>query len=197
MKNSIELYGFVDESGTAGVQVGENEYLTLSLIIFDSVEDMKSVHKKYSDLRKKIGRSKTYEFHYTHNKPVTREKVFNTISGIDFEFATFSVKKDRTKGHASFATLAVMMVDFLIERNNVAKILIDTNPILLKELNKIKKAKKIQNLRFQESDSSEIDCLQLADYVVGAHSRIIRGQKEDNFKKIKKKLRLLQVYEYN
>ncbi|MBQ6149752.1 DUF3800 domain-containing protein [Candidatus Saccharibacteria bacterium] len=196
-RDNIDLFGFVDESGTAGAQINKDEYLTLSLVLFDNKEEVKSVYEKYNILRKEMGRKETYEFHYTHNKPATREKVFDILKDINFEFATFSIKKDKTKGHASYATLAVMMTDFLIKKNCATKVLIDTNPVLLKELNKIKKAKKLKNMRFREGESVKIDCLQLVDYVVGAHSRLIRGQTEDNFKKIQKKLRLLQICNYD
>lgn len=195
--NEWDLYGFIDESGTPGIQTNKDEYLTLSLVFFDNKDKMKEVHKKYVDLRKKSGRKETYEFHYTHNKRKTREAVFDIMKDIDFEFVTFVVKKDNIKGHASYATLAEMVTNQLAKNRRSVKVLIDTNPVLLKELNKNKKAKELKFLRFQQGDSAKIDCLQLVDYVVGAHSRIIKGEKEDNFAKIQKKLRIVQIYNYD
>ena len=102
---------------------------------------------------------------------------------------TFVVKKDGIKRHASYATLAEMVIEQLQKKKRSIKVVIDTNPVLLKNLNKIKKVKTIKNMRFQQDNSAMVDCLQLVDYVVGAHSKIIRGQKESNFKKIQNKLK--------
>lgn len=199
-RDNIDLFGFVDESGTAGAQINKNDgYLILSLVIFRDEKEMKTVHEKYTELRRSLGRKDDYEFHYTHNKQKVRDMVFDVIRDIDFEFMTFVVKKDSVKTHASYVTLAKMLINRLQKENeneNI-KIIIDTNPVLLKNLNKIKKARIIKNMRFQQSDSAAVDCLQLVDYVVGAHGKIIKNESENNFNKIRKKLRLLQIYNYD
>lgn len=197
-RDNIDLFGFVDESGTAGAQINKNDgYLILSLVIFRDEKEMKTVHEKYTELRRSLGRKDDYEFHYTHNKQKVRDMVFDVIRDIDFEFMTFVVKKDSVKTHASYVTLAKMLINRLQKENENIKIIIDTNPVLLKNLNKIKKARIIKNMRFQQSDSAAVDCLQLVDYVVGAHGKIIKNESENNFNKIRKKLRLLQIYNYD
>ena len=54
MKNAEKIvYGYVDESGTAGVSGGKNEFLVVSLILLSDDAD-KKVCSVFTELRQKL-----------------------------------------------------------------------------------------------------------------------------------------------
>ena len=187
MKNKNTLFGFVDESGTTGVARGDNDFLFLALVLFNSELSMKSVRQKFSLARKELGVKQNYEFHYSRNKPRVREKVFSTMRGIDFEFIIFAIKKGRLKGQASYTDMAGLVLDFLKNKDGRTRIVIDTNPALYKVLNKARKIAGIKNITFEQEDSEARDCLQLADYVVSGGAKFLKTGQEKNFEKITRK----------
>ena len=190
------MYGFIDESGTAGARTENGDYLIISLTLF-TWEEQKKVRSTFMKLRQRLNLKKDYEFHYSRNKKVVRNAVFNEIKNFDFKFYTFAIKKDNVKRHASYANMAEKVV-FLLKNAPDIKfvIVIDENPVLLKELNKFKKLYQAKNMNFSEGSSKTNNKLQLVDYVVGSHAKIIRQQKEPNFDLIKSKMAKIEIIEY-
>lgn len=124
-KNGVKgqqiVYGFVDESGTAGAVSGddENDFLVASVVLFASEQEMKSVRQKFLALRKELGLKLDYEFHYCHNSRRVHKYVFDVLGKMDFEFMTFAIKKDNVKRHASYANLAQMIVAALSDEKSI------------------------------------------------------------------------------
>lgn len=178
----------MDESGSPGVALTKNDFLIASVVLFESEEEMKRVSKMFAALKEKLKLRSSYEFHYVHSVKRARQIVFEEIKTLNFVFMTFAIKKNSTKRYASYANLAKMLIEKL--KNQYAdeiKIILDANPVLYRELNKIKKNSKIKSIHFKEGDSAKDDRLQLVDYIVGCHGQIIRGGKEENFSKMKTK----------
>ncbi len=197
MKNAEKIvYGYVDESGTAGVSGGKNEFLVVSLVLLSDDAD-KKVRSVFTELRQKLKLRPDYEFHYSKSKVEMRTKVFDAMRGVNFRFVTFAIKKDGVKSHASFANMADKIIQFVMELGYRTEIVIDENPVLYKELNKMKKKYALKNIRFIQCDSRKKDGLQLADHVVSGHARILKGQDEPNFQKIKSKIIKIEIVEYN
>lgn len=197
MKNIKKIvYGYIDESGTAGVGSDRKEYLVLSLVLLDEVAK-NSINVEFAKLRQKLKLRPDYEFHYSKSKVEMREEVFAVMRDIDFKFMTFAIKKDGVKSHASYANMAEKVITAVMEFNCRVEIIIDENPVLYKELNKLKKQNSLKDVRFIQRDSKKEDGLQLVDHVVSGHARIIKGQDEPNFRKIKSKLVRAEVIEFD
>ena len=194
MKNKYDLFGFIDESGTAGVLRDGAEFLFLSLVIFDSELEMKTVRQKFSKTRLKLGVKQNYEFHYSRNKLRVRREIFSVMSGIEFRFITFRIKKGIIKKHSSYTDVAEAIIEVVRKTGSRIRVILDMNPALYKELNKIKKRERLKNIFFEERNSKTNDRLQLVDYVVSGHARYLKIGKEEDFEKIlNKNIRLIDI----
>ena len=94
MKNSSHIrYGYIDESGTPGVAINGNDWLVVSLVVFDSKEAAEKTEVAFSALRKKLKLPETYEFHRTHNSGVVQEEVEKILRRLEYKFICVEIKK--------------------------------------------------------------------------------------------------------
>ena len=68
------MFGFLDESGAPGKAMNKNDYLLLSLVIFDSEESLWYVERRVADLREKMKLPENYEFHCSRNSTHVQKK---------------------------------------------------------------------------------------------------------------------------
>ena len=164
----------MDESGAPGVAKSKEDYLAISLVIFDSRE----ATEKYSDsidrLRTRLKLPEGYEFHFSRNSKQPRDAFIKLISSMNFRIITVILKKNDFKQTASYSRLAEYLAREITSRFSRLRIEMDTNPILQKELKKhLKSADPRISIRPVRSTSSNL--VQLADYVVALSTRKAKG----------------------
>ena len=195
MKNQKEpsfMYGFLDESGEPGAAKHPNDYLVISLVIFDSYEKMVESSKLVDMARRKMHLSDNYEFHRSKNTARVKEEFLELITEMEFSFVTIAMRKKRTKGAANYRVLGENLVaetrrDFLPIR-----IIMDSNPSLYKELSiQTKVPKSRRNIYIKQAKSHTDNMLQVADYVANISAQWVkcRAHSEKSYGKIKQKCR--------
>ena len=171
-------YGFMDESGSQGIAEKDNDYLVVSLVVFKNEKVVKEIDEKINNLRLKLSLPKKYEFHYSRNSNKTQRDFTKFLKGVDFEFLTISIKKDKTKKHGSYKNSIQYLLPEIINRYEEIFIEMDSNPILHKELKSSSRKLELKNLKCTQSNSKEVNMLQVADYVVGLCSRKVKGSEK-------------------
>ena len=199
-KNGVKgqqiVYGFVDESGTAGAVNGSDNFLIATIVLFDTASEVNKISIDFDNLRQELQLRKTYEFHSSRNNDRIRKEVYKIISKLNFRFMTFAIEKDNLKKRGSYANLAKMIVDALKhDIGTKMEVVIDENPTFLRELNKAKKIYEYKNIYFSDGNSKNDNRIQLVDYLVDVHSKIIKGDRreKDNYNQVRKKLLRLVV----
>jgi len=168
------MLGFMDESGSPGVANSEEDFLVASLVIFESREAADKCSASIERLRKRLKLADNYEFHHSRNSNRVRDAFVELIHNFEFRIITISIKKSGWRSHASYQNLAMYLVREIVARYETMKILLDSNPILYKELeHQFKVAKSNISAKMVSSQSDNL--VQLADYVVALTSRKLKG----------------------
>lgn len=170
------MYGFIDESGAPGVATSSNDFLVVSLILFENKEIMETCSAAIDHLRTRLGKTSDYEFHRSSNSTVTQREFSKLIRSLDFRFITVAIRKSKTKSHASYTSVAEILVRELCVRKMDSLIIkMDSNPILFRELRKQLRNSPIESIRLRESKSRSDNLIQLADYVVNIASKKVKN----------------------
>lgn len=193
---------FLDESGDTGrkLDYGSSRYFVVASVMFESNEEALACDQRISLLRKELGLSSDYEFHFGRNSDKVRCLFLEAIEPYNFTFSAVAINKDPKKLYGpgfeikeSFYKYAVNMVftnlkPFL----NKAIVVIDRsgNPDFRNRLAKYLRIKhkseadKTYIKRFKQEESSSNNLLQVADYVSGVLNRKV--QKKKNWEKFYK-----------
>jgi len=168
------MFGFMDESGSPGVANTEEDFLVASLVIFENREAVDKCSASIERLKKRLKLADNYEFHHSRNSNRVRDAFIDLINNLEFRIITISIKKSGWRTHASYQNLAMYLVREIVSRYQNMKILLDSNPILHKELEHHLKAAK-SNIVVKMVSSHSDNLVQLADYVVALTSRKLKG----------------------
>lgn len=183
------MYGFIDESGSPGSKINDNDWLVVSIVIFRDKVFRDFAKQKLAELRAELNLPENYEFHRVKNSPVVRKKTAELISKLDFDFITIAIKKNERKSFASYIKIADYLLSELILRYSFLDIELDTNPILFSALKRLTKERGIK-AKIREDESRKNDCLQVTDYVVNMVSADLKGSRKSSdptFRKLVKK----------
>jgi hypothetical protein len=160
------MYGYLDESGAPGVAAHSNDFLAVSLVIFQNEQAVVTCSDAIARLRKRLKLHDNYEFHRSHNSRATQTAFIQLMRSLDFKFITVVIKKNGDRRHASYPRIAALLMREMAIHFTDGKIEMDANPILYAELRRNAKASKLTKIRFKEVKSHQNDLVQLADYVV-------------------------------
>lgn len=195
MKNSSQVkYGYIDESGTPGAAVNGNDWLVVSLVVFKSRENKEKSEAELEELREKLKLPETYEFHRTHNSGKVQEEVEKVLRRSNYSFITIALKKSRKS--IGYADLAEHLVDKIIECGlGDLTIIMDSNPVLYKQLMKFKKMRGLRKIKIKEGKSDKHFNLQLADYIVNLSYRYVKGSRnsEKDLKRFSKHILDIEI----
>jgi hypothetical protein len=178
---------FVDESGDTGLKAGASTYFTVCIVIFDNHEAARSVDTAITELRRKISKNDTLEFHFQSNSNNQRLAFLRAMSTYNFRCLAFVVDKSRLKptdwkSKASFYKQVCKWVfetatkygltdaDVKIDNGGDQTFNKDLSDYLRSQLNSLDRDKRcLRTVGF--SDSRGDNLLQLADTVCGAVAR--------------------------
>ena len=175
------MFGFLDESGAPGKAMNKNDYLLLSLVIFDSEEYLWYVERLVANLREKLKLPENYEFHCSRNSTHVQREFVKLLSEIDFSFIVIAIKKDNCARTASFDKIAKLLIREICARFDSLKIEMDSNLTLYHGLRKIIRERSLKSIKLRQNKSHSSAYLQIADYIANISSRKIKGS--DRFTK--------------
>jgi len=168
------MFGFLDESGEPGVANNENDYLVVSLVIFESREAADKCSASIDRLRKRLGLPDNYEFKISRNSNKVKKAFTALMVNLNFRTITVALRKNDFKKTASYARIAEYFTNEVIANFENIRILQDSNPVLNKELNiQLKKRRSKITIKMARSHSDNL--LQLADYIVGLSAKKLKG----------------------
>lgn len=165
-------YGYIDESGAPGVAVNSNDFLVVSLVLFDSEDDVKECEDAMKRLRIRLGLKPSYEFHCSHNMKAAQDGMLRLLSRQKFRFITIAIKKNQIKKHASYSRMAQLLAREMRNYCEDARLRMDSNPVLFKAL---KKELHGLSVSLREVKSHTDDLIQLADYVVNLSAKMVKN----------------------
>ncbi len=191
-------YGFVDESGSPGVAVNSNDFLIVSLVLFDARDDADKCSDAMNGLRTKLRLKRDYEFHCSRNASIAKAGMLQLISRQSFSVITVSIKKNQTKRTASYARIAQLLIQQLEQFTEEIEIKMDSNPILYKELKRASRASKLKYASLKQVKSHTDNLVQFADYIVNIFAKkmkVVERSSEFYRPLLKKRVVLVDVRE--
>ena len=183
------MFGYIDESGAPGVASNSNDFLVVSVMLFDSEDAAKKCSESIDRLRKRLKLREGYEFHRSHNSNKTQAAVIQLLSGLDFKFITIAIKKNHARTHATYLKLARLLLHEISTRFKEVKIEMDANPPFCAELRRQARAAKLYKFKFRELKSHKHNLIQATDYIVSLSSHKARNtvKSAENYRAIAKK----------
>jgi len=171
------MIGYMDESGAPGIAKTTNDFLVVSLVIFENHDTAEKCSVSIDRLRSRLKLPESYEFHFSRNSNRVRNAFIELITNFDFHTITVALLKNDFKRTASYARMAEYIVREIVQRCPEISITIDSNPILQKELNReFKDCGSRISVRALRSRSSNL--IQLADYIVALSTRRLKGREK-------------------
>jgi len=171
---TFAMFGFIDESGSPGVAKTEDDFLVVSLVFFDTREEADKCSASIDRLRKKLKLADNYEFHHSRNSNRVRDAFINLLPNLNFRTITIALRKNDFKRTGSYSRIAGYLATEIISNCPKIHILLDSNPILLKEL-ELKLGLANANVSMKMVRSHSENLVQLADYVVALSARKLKG----------------------
>ncbi len=183
------MFGYLDESGTPGTANSNNDYLVVSLVLFPDYEACERCSNSINRLRKRLGKSSTYEFHCSRNASKSQASFIKLLHNLQFQFISIAIKKNYSYHNASYARLAGIIIEELNSIIGKLTITMDSNPQLRTTIQKQLKLNRITHIQIKEVKSHSDNLIQLADYVVSISAKKVKKtSKHTNwFKAIEKK----------
>jgi len=187
---------FVDESGDTGLKFGKgsSEFFTVALVVFEENEEAQAADARITLLRREMGRSAGFEFHFVHNSVDVRRKFFQAIVPYNFFYFGYVIDKSQiqTAGleqKEAFYKYACGLVfesakpylDNAVVRFDASgsqEFQGDLARYLRQKINEPKAVR--QRIRkVTPDDSHRNNLLQMADMVCGALARSVQGEGSD------------------
>ena len=164
------MIGYMDESGEPGVANYDNDYLVVSLVVFENRESADKCSACIDRLRTRLNLPLNYEFKLSRNSNKVKNAFTALMVNLDFRTITVSIRKNDFKKTASYARIAEHIVGVIESNCPDMHILQDKNPVLYKELESLfKKSKSGISIKMANSHSNNL--LQLADYITGLSAK--------------------------
>lgn len=197
------MLAFVDESGDGGNKFGQgsSELMTVVLAIVPDEEAAVAIQRRIVALRDELNKPMDFEFHFRDNSDTIRERFFNAVAPLPFEYIGVVVDKTRLYGMG-------LSNPALFYRNVCSGVFEQARPILNEANVKIDRSggrgfrreltahlKRLSNggqdgvrhvKQVTMQDSAGNDLLQLADMLCGAVARSSRTDRANpgKFRKI-------------
>lgn len=191
---------FIDESGDSGFKLdsGSSEFFTVSLVVFNDLEEANACDHRIQLLKRELGKSEKWEFHFKENSNKIREQFIKAAIKYEFFFYSIVINKrniyseNLTSNKDSFYKYTCSLVfENAKDKLDNAIVLIDESGnkdfkkslsnYLKKRMNDYEK-KVIKKVKMQKSHSNNL--LQLADYIAGIINRSVLGKDDNEFRKM-------------
>ena len=169
------IYGFVDESGSPGVAMYHDDYLLISMVIFETEELIVQAKNSISELKASLYLSQDYEFHCNKNSTRSQVSFIDLLSRLKFRFITIAIRKDDFRSTATYNKISRELVNIVRDNFSELKIEMDSNPTLYTEIKNQIKLTKIKNVKIYQSKSHSSDMIQIADYVANLSAKKIKN----------------------
>jgi len=190
------MLAFIDESGDAGLKVGQGSspYFSVALVIFEEHEEAINCDRRIELLKAEIGKGRDFEFHFSKNSSRIRTQFLRAVSPYNFFYLVFGLNKSSShlygQGFQNKESLYKWTCGTLFENAkpylNNAIIVIDKSggTTFRSELGKYLKRRTedhsegcyTKKVRMQDSKMNNL--LQLAEYVAGVINRKIQGKRD-------------------
>ena len=157
-------YYFIDESGT--VSLRDKRPFVVAMVIFDSLDKVYGMQEKIRRFRERNNIPQDYEFHYSRNAKVKKEKFTGFIKREVEKYRIFKVRKN---GERDIYSGIVEMMVSCFSKQEKHNIRLDDNPQLFKALRTKLREEKVKAKIVQE-ESRRNDIIQIADYLAGIAS---------------------------
>lgn len=186
---------FLDESGDIGrmTDKGSSKYLVVSLAVFLDDAEALACDKRIDLLRNELGVAADYEFHFSRNSKLKKQKFLEAIRPYNFSILTVAIDKDPKKLYGngfndkkSFYKYACHMVltNAMPYLDNATLIIDksggDTFAGELKRYlkNKFKTEESDKIKKFKTQDSHRNNLLQLVDYCASISNRKLQEKSD-------------------
>lgn len=86
---------FVDESGDTGLKVGQGSstYFTVALVLFSDDDEAVACDQRIGLLRRELGLSSEFEFHFVETPNRIKEAFFNAVVPYNFFYQAITINK--------------------------------------------------------------------------------------------------------
>jgi hypothetical protein len=183
---------FIDESGDAGLKVdcGSSRYFIVALVAFEDHDEALATHERIDLLRREMGLSDRFEFHFNKVKPDLRKRFLTVVAPFDFFYWGIVIDKAELirrgfQFNESFYKYACGLVfENAKPRLNSTIVVIDgSSSKYFRQQLKTYLARRlkddvgkclIKNLKTQDSRKNNL--LQMTDMIVGAIARSHSGK---------------------
>ena len=165
--------GYADESGEPGLKKSGHDFFVFCIVLLKSEKELDKIQKKIMRFRAKNDLPEDHEFHFATDSNKIRPAFTKFIGNLDFDFISISIKKNNLRNTASFRNMASLVLKLLNNKQIEAKIVMDVNPALYRELRSQKK-NYVNKLHFTERKSHASDMIQIADYVTALRTRALK-----------------------
>ena len=187
------MFGYADESGEPGVMKNAHDYFVFCIVLFNSREKALECSSLIDNYRRKKTLSETHEFHFVKDSKKTRSAFVDFIGSLNFHYISVAIKKDHLRNTASYKKMSELVLESLDKKHINAKIDMDKNPRLYRELRAHKNDYSIK-LHITEKESRGNNLIQLADYVVALKARFLKYPQKTGVIKAYSKIAMKSIY---
>ena len=91
---------FIDESGDPGLKLdsGSSDYFIVTLVAFEDSEEALAADQRIQLLKRELGFSPEFEFHFNKLKGSFREAFLSAVASYDFFYFSIVINKAKLKG---------------------------------------------------------------------------------------------------
>ena len=87
---------YIDESGDSGFKFdkGSSKFFTVAMVIFNDHDEANACEDRINLLKRELGHSENFEFHFIDNSFNIREHFFRAVAPYDFYYYAFVLNKE-------------------------------------------------------------------------------------------------------
>jgi hypothetical protein len=191
------MIALIDESGDPGMKMreGSSRYFTVACVLFKDLAAAGACERCVAGLKKQLGASEGFEFHFSHTNDQWRQEFLRAVSVFEFVYFARTIDKKRLSGNA--------WRDRLYFYQRAARLLLEAvRPFLINATVVIDKSSdrkfdqelaKYLKLHAGQRDGQPVICqvradkshkhnlVQVADMICGAVARTYQADKKDRF----------------
>lgn len=185
---------FVDESGDTGLKVGKGSspYFTIALVLFNDHDDATACDQRITLLRRELGVSQDYEFHFSETPIKIKKAFFEAVIPYNFFYLAITINKAALFGEGfkykgsfykytcslAFENAKPHLQEAIVvfDGSGSRQFKQELQAYLKKKMNE-EDSKRIRKVKVQNSCKNNL--IQLADMVCGAVSVSLKVDREN------------------
>lgn len=191
---------FVDESGDTGLKIGKgsSKFFVVTIVLFRDDDDALSCDQRIGLLRKELGLSKDFEFHFNETPEKIKEEFFRAIAPYNYFYLAIIINKSALFGegfkfkYSFYKYICSLVFENAKSHLDDAVVIFDgsgsrafKNELQSYLKNKINQKNSFYIKKVKIQDSKKNNLLQLADMICGAVTRSYKTKRKNhqNFRK--------------